>query len=172
MLLPVDCTRTIDRIIGCWQKASFSDYVHSTTMFVSYNFLVRFQLPAIHVAMLETQDPLTKVSLYWKIVGPWILRLWNGEMFGRAVDNNSRFKKEKKNCVNWLPSSPRETKVRNLCGGWVWNLPMSPFTISELWNPSHDVLELHKIRRSTDFEAVKLWKVSSGWNRHRRFFTS
>ena len=40
--------------------------------------------------------------------------------------------------------------------------PTNPFTILELQNPSPDVSELHKIRRSPDREALKLWKVSSG----------
>ena len=39
---------------------------------------------------------------------------------------------------------------------------MSPFTILELQNPSHDVLQLHNIRRSPDFEALKLPNGSSG----------
>ena len=38
----------------------------------------------------------------------------------------------------------------------------NPFTISELQKPSYDVPELHKIRRSPDFDALKLWKFSSG----------
>ena len=40
-------------------------------------------------------------------------------------------------------------------------IPTRPFTISELKNPSHDVPQLHKIRRSPDREALKLWKGSS-----------
>ena len=40
--------------------------------------------------------------------------------------------------------------------------PTSPFTILELQNPSDDVPELHKISRSPDLEALKLWKCSSG----------
>ena len=40
--------------------------------------------------------------------------------------------------------------------------PTSPFTTLKLQNPSHDVSELHKVRRSTDFEALKLGKGSSG----------
>ena len=40
--------------------------------------------------------------------------------------------------------------------------PTNPFTILELWNPSHDVPELHKIGRPTDFETLKLGKSSSG----------
>ena len=40
--------------------------------------------------------------------------------------------------------------------------PTDPFTILELHNPSYDVPEQHKIRRSPDFEAVKLWKCLSG----------
>ena len=43
-----------------------------------------------------------------------------------------------------------------------WKSPTVTFTTLELRNPSHDVLELHKIRRSPDFEALKLWKGSSG----------
>ena len=38
----------------------------------------------------------------------------------------------------------------------------SPFAILEIYNPSHDVPEVHKIRRSTDFKALKLLKRSSG----------
>ena len=34
--------------------------------------------------------------------------------------------------------------------------PTNPFTILELQNPSHDIPELHKIRRSPDREALKL----------------
>ena len=34
--------------------------------------------------------------------------------------------------------------------------PTDPFTIFELQNPSHKVPELHEIRRSPDFEALKL----------------
>ena len=40
--------------------------------------------------------------------------------------------------------------------------PTNPFKILELPNPSHDVPELHRIRRSPDLEAPKLWKGSSG----------
>ena len=42
------------------------------------------------------------------------------------------------------------------------NYPTSTFQISKLYNPSHDVLELRRIRRSRDFEALKLWKDSLG----------
>ena len=35
--------------------------------------------------------------------------------------------------------------------------PNDPFTILELQNPSHDIRELHKFRRSPDFEAQNLW---------------
>ena len=34
--------------------------------------------------------------------------------------------------------------------------PTHTFTTFELRNPSHDVLELHKFRRSPDLEALKL----------------
>ena len=37
-----------------------------------------------------------------------------------------------------------------------------PFTVLELQHPSIDDSELNKIRRSTDFEALKLWNRSSG----------
>ena len=37
--------------------------------------------------------------------------------------------------------------------------PTNPFKALELQNPLHDVLELHKIRRSPDVEALKLWKA-------------
>ena len=47
--------------------------------------------------------------------------------------------------------------------------PTSLFPIFELWNPLHDFPELLKIRRSTDFEALKLWKGSS-WRRARAYF--
>ena len=40
--------------------------------------------------------------------------------------------------------------------------PTLPFTIKELQNPSFDVPELDEIRRSTDCEALKLWKGRSG----------
>ena len=54
--------------------------------------------------------------------------------------------------------------------------PTNPFPTFEPQNPSHDVLKLHKIRRSTDFAALKLWKGPSGLsatNIHlMRFFTS
>ena len=40
--------------------------------------------------------------------------------------------------------------------------PTSPFTILKLQNPWLDVPELHKIRRSPDLDALKLWKGSSG----------
>ena len=40
--------------------------------------------------------------------------------------------------------------------------PTSPSTISELQNPLHYIPELHKIRRSPDLEALKLWKGLSG----------
>ena len=43
--------------------------------------------------------------------------------------------------------------------------PTSPSTISELNNLSHDVSKLHKIRLSTDVEALKLEKGSSGKHR-------
>ena len=36
--------------------------------------------------------------------------------------------------------------------------PTDPFTISEIHNPMHDVPELHKNRRSPDFEAVHFLK--------------
>ena len=39
---------------------------------------------------------------------------------------------------------------------WVTEVPTSPFKISEPLNPSYDVLELHIIRRSADFEDQKL----------------
>ena len=42
------------------------------------------------------------------------------------------------------------------------NNPTNPFTILELWNPSHDAPELHKYFRSPDLKALKLWKGSSG----------
>ena len=44
----------------------------------------------------------------------------------------------------------------------VTRYPTSPFTILELWNTSHDVPELLKIRRSADIKALKLEKGSSG----------
>ena len=37
-----------------------------------------------------------------------------------------------------------------------------PFTTFELQNPSHDVLRLHNIGKSSDVEAPKLWKGRSG----------
>ena len=40
--------------------------------------------------------------------------------------------------------------------------PTNPSTIFELQNSSHEVLELHKTRRSLDLRALKLWKDSSG----------
>ena len=40
--------------------------------------------------------------------------------------------------------------------------PTDPFTILELQNPSHDVPELRKSRRSPDLEALKLRKGWSG----------
>ena len=40
--------------------------------------------------------------------------------------------------------------------------PTNPFTILELQNPWHDVPQLHKMRRSPDLQALKLWKGSSG----------
>ena len=46
--------------------------------------------------------------------------------------------------------------------GRVLSYPTNPFTILELLHPSHDVSELHKIRRSPDLEALQLWKSTSG----------
>ena len=43
-------------------------------------------------------------------------------------------------------------------------IPTNPFTIVEPQNPSHDILELRKIWRSHDFEALKLWNGSSGFS--------
>ena len=40
--------------------------------------------------------------------------------------------------------------------------PTNPFTILKFPNPSQDVSELHKIRKSPDFEALNLWKGWSG----------
>ena len=40
--------------------------------------------------------------------------------------------------------------------------PTDPFTTSVLQTPRHDVSEIHKIRRSPDLEALKLWKDQSG----------
>lgn len=40
--------------------------------------------------------------------------------------------------------------------------PTSPYTISGLQNQSHDVVERHIINRSTDYEALQLWKGSLG----------
>ena len=55
------------------------------------------------------------------------------------------------------------TKQLSLAKDWMAGLyPTSPFTILELQNPLHDVPNLHKTRRSADFEDLKLWKVSSG----------
>ena len=42
------------------------------------------------------------------------------------------------------------------------NNPTNPFTVLELQNPSNDGSELHKIWRSPDLQALKLWKGSSG----------
>ena len=53
--------------------------------------------------------------------------------------------------------STHRTYVHSAC-----NKPTVRFTILELSNRSHDVPELHKIRRSADFEALVLWKGSSG----------
>ena len=40
--------------------------------------------------------------------------------------------------------------------------PTGNFPILELYNPSHDIPELHKIRRSADFEVLQLVKDWSG----------
>ena len=40
--------------------------------------------------------------------------------------------------------------------------PTSAFTILKLYKPLRDLLELDKIRRSTYFQALKLWKGLSG----------
>ena len=40
--------------------------------------------------------------------------------------------------------------------------PTDPFTNLELQNPSYDVPELHKTRRSSNSEALKLWKAGRG----------
>ena len=56
----------------------------------------------------------------------------------------------------------------NLCQ-FLYSVVMVPanlFTISELQNPSLDIPELHKIRRSPDLEALKLWKCSSFYWQH------
>ena len=42
--------------------------------------------------------------------------------------------------------------------------PTDPFTTLELQNPSHDAPNLFGIRRSPDFEALKLGKGRSGHN--------
>ena len=44
----------------------------------------------------------------------------------------------------------------------LFGYPTDPFTTFELQNPSHDVAELSRIRRSPDAEASKLRKVRSG----------
>ena len=41
-------------------------------------------------------------------------------------------------------------------------LSTDPFTTLELQNPSHEVIEQRKIRRSPDFQALKLGKDRSG----------
>ena len=46
--------------------------------------------------------------------------------------------------------------------------PTDPFTGSELQNPSHDVLEIHIVRRSPVREALKLRKGRSGIHIGRR----
>ena len=43
-----------------------------------------------------------------------------------------------------------------------YRLPTRLFTILELYNPSHEVPEVNKVRRSTDLEALVLGKGSSG----------
>ena len=48
--------------------------------------------------------------------------------------------------------------------------PDEPFHNLELYNPKHGVLELYKIRRSTDYKAQKLGKGLSGCTTFR--FTS
>ena len=66
------------------------------------------------------------------------------------------------------------------------NYPTDLFIILELWNLTHDVSELHKIRRLTDYEALNLRKGRSGqsakiqsanlkspiWDFHRPLFLS
>ena len=42
--------------------------------------------------------------------------------------------------------------------------PASSSAILELLNPSHDVPDLHEIRRYPDFEALRLGEGSSGTN--------
>ena len=44
---------------------------------------------------------------------------------------------------------------------FVTNDQSDPLTVLELENPLNDVRKLHKIRRSTDFEALKWWKGRS-----------
>ena len=69
-------------------------------------------------------------------------------------------KKNGEAVLGYFPKKPSSmvfiTNIQNL------KYPTSPFTILKLENPSHDVPELHKIRRSTDLEPLKLGKCSSG----------
>ena len=57
--------------------------------------------------------------------------------------------------LDFPPSSKYQKSVESRC-------PTSPFTIVELKNPSYDVPELHRIRRSTDSENWWLREDSSG----------
>ena len=53
---------------------------------------------------------------------------------------------------------------RSRCSALLSNRPSptDPFITLVLQNPPNDVPELHKTRRSPDFEALKLWKCRSG----------
>ena len=52
-------------------------------------------------------------------------------------------------------SRPQAVKQTPFLGNCARGFPTDPFTTFDLQNPSHDILELHTIRRSPDFEALK-----------------
>ena len=69
---------------------------------------------------------------------------------------------EKPNMTKLCPSSSKcvFAKAKRLSENG--DNPTDPSTTPELENPSHDVSELHIIRRSPDLEALKLQKGRSG----------
>ena len=87
----------------------------------------------------------------------------------RSVINDIIFQDRGRTCF-WYVSHYSEALLYPdpLIANLIWDhvyftvYPTSPFPILELWNPSYNDSELHKIYRSTDFEALKLWKGSSG----------
>ena len=81
-----------------------------------------------------------------------ILRFWGFEIVTGLVG---------KPWFSWISDTLKdfETSSRGIHKyfSWCQKDPTDPFTILEIQNPSHSVLELGKILPSPDREAPKLW---------------